>query len=236
MALTSLSCLEPVSNEEASYISPLEEGSTPEVRASTPVREASTPECKVVQPQEFIKKREKINNSESNCHRERVMGEVKTTTRQFEDPISEMGPEPRGQVPSTYIMPIRSVLVKCLKKLNCGYLRGLEAVEQALIELVILPLKKPELFTGMLLYKLKMVFVVADCLAWGSESGQQAAAAAALDLTFFCGCSYLFKNDDSASLNDGLRSPLSNRRSSALFQLYEQGFFRIETYILYLRI
>ncbi|KAG9457982.1 hypothetical protein H6P81_002490 [Aristolochia fimbriata] len=43
MGYSSLSYLQPVSNQEASYISPLEEGSTPEVRASTPVREASTP-------------------------------------------------------------------------------------------------------------------------------------------------------------------------------------------------
>ncbi|KAG9447269.1 hypothetical protein H6P81_013397 [Aristolochia fimbriata] len=40
--LKSLSCLQPISSQEASYISPLEEGSTPEVRASTPLREAST--------------------------------------------------------------------------------------------------------------------------------------------------------------------------------------------------
>ncbi|KAG9458242.1 hypothetical protein H6P81_002750 [Aristolochia fimbriata] len=50
MALTSLSCLQLISNEEPSYISPLEEGSIPEVRASSPVREASTQVTKASTP------------------------------------------------------------------------------------------------------------------------------------------------------------------------------------------
>ncbi|KAG9446427.1 hypothetical protein H6P81_012555 [Aristolochia fimbriata] len=84
--LNSLSCLEPLSNEEASYISPLEEGSTLELAAK---------------------------DRENQQLRE-------------------------------YPLPISCVS-------GVFFSRGLEAVEQALIELVILPLKRPELFAGMLL-------------------------------------------------------------------------------------
>ncbi|KAG9446988.1 hypothetical protein H6P81_013116 [Aristolochia fimbriata] len=104
----SLSCLEPVSNEEALLISPLEEGSTPKLAA---------------------KDRE----------------------------IQQL----REQVPFTHIMPIRSVLFKDViarDVINPDHIDvefdsigGLEAVKQALIELVIIPLKRPKLFVGQLL-------------------------------------------------------------------------------------
>ncbi|KAG9458417.1 hypothetical protein H6P81_002925 [Aristolochia fimbriata] len=221
----SLSCLEPISNEEALLISPLEEGSTPEVRASTPVREASTPVtegsapvteasnprfgethtlgeetspfgdfmeltggctspltrvnynsssnelvalkemCKDLQEQLAVKDREIQQLREQVSHLKELLslregcGVGEDTIVQFEDPISEMGPEPRVEVPFTYIMPIRSVLdaIAC-DVLNPDHIDvefdsigGLEDVKQALIELVILPLKRPELFAGQLL-------------------------------------------------------------------------------------
>ncbi|KAG9450115.1 hypothetical protein H6P81_010080 [Aristolochia fimbriata] len=99
----SLSCLQPISNEESSYISPLEEGSTPEVRASTPVREASTPITKASTPlaakdRENQQLREQVGLLEELLSLREGCSVGEDTTVQFEDPISEMGPEPHVEV------------------------------------------------------------------------------------------------------------------------------------------
>ncbi|KAG9453171.1 hypothetical protein H6P81_006075 [Aristolochia fimbriata] len=169
----SLSCLQPVSNEEASYISPLEEGSTSEVRASTPVREASTPVTeastpeteasnpifgetntlaeetspfgdfmkltggctspltrvnhnnnsnelvalkeliKDLQEQLAAKERENQQLREQVGHLEELLsvregcGVGQDTTVHFEDPISEMGPEPHVKYKNALKSPVR---------------------------------------------------------------------------------------------------------------------------------
>ncbi|KAG9444929.1 hypothetical protein H6P81_016269 [Aristolochia fimbriata] len=94
MALISLSCLQPISNQEASYISPLEEGSTPELAAKD--RENQQLREQVGYLEELLSLREGCSVDED-------------TTVQFEDPISEMGPEPHVEVQKCIIKPGPSV-------------------------------------------------------------------------------------------------------------------------------
>ncbi|KAG9458252.1 hypothetical protein H6P81_002760 [Aristolochia fimbriata] len=92
MALMSMSCLQPVSNQEASYISPLEEGPTPELVA------------KDRENQQF---REGVGHLEEQLSLRE--GCSVDSTVQFEEHISEMGLEPHIEVKKHTIKPGPSI-------------------------------------------------------------------------------------------------------------------------------